>query len=166
VAKGKATVEGGQARTLSRARAAEVDGIVAGIVDLMVTGGWVAGLSHRELAEQHKVSVERVKDWATEAGRTLRILSMVDKDELRARNQARLDAIASTAYAAGEYGDAVRAVSEQNKLLGLNAPERHEHAHVVAKYEQMQPTERAEWLRERARLMLEEADRLDDAGRD
>lgn len=154
-------------RPLSRERAREVDRVVAGIVGLMSSGQWVTGRSHAQIASAEGVSVDRVKDWATEAGRILRVLAMVDADDLRARNAAHLEALAADAHAAGEFGDAVRARAEMAKLLGLNAPERHqhEHAHLVAQVEQMPPRERAAWLRERAAKLLAMAERLeDDAG--
>jgi hypothetical protein len=149
-----------------RARARVVDERSAHVLAMMATGRWVTGASHAALAEEWKLDAGEVAHIAQRAGQALRVLMLVDRDDMRARNAATLEAIAAEAKACGEYGDAVRALAEQGKLLGLNAPEKHEHAVVVAKYEQMQPTERAEWLRERARLMLEEADRLDDAGRD
>lgn len=154
--------------TLSRARAGAVDRIVVGILEDMVSGKWVAGKSHRELAVMHSVSVERVKDWATEAGRTLRILALVDRDDLRARNAARLDSIVEMALnrsvvipPRGENDEAtvvvqpdlkaaVSAIAEQGKLLGLNAPEK---VSVTAedtlrqKYEAMSGEERCAWLR-------------------
>jgi len=148
-------------KPLSRERAHQVDRIVAGIVERMVSGEWVAGKSHRELAEAEKVSVDRVKDWATEAGRCLRILAMTDKEDLRARNQARLDMVFSSALTDGAHAAAVGALAEQARLLGLNAPEKHEHAVVVAQYEQLAPPQQAAWLRERAARLLAEAERLE-----
>lgn len=114
-------------RPLSRDRRDQVDRVVAGILDDMVSGRWVAGRSHAALAEREGVSVERVRDWATEAGRTLRVLALVDRDELRARNQARLDALYALAVGKDDpdVRAAVSALAEQGKLLGLNAPEKH-----------------------------------------
>lgn len=129
-------------RELSRDRRDQVDRVVAGILEDMVSGRWVAGRSHQELATREGVSVDRVKDWACEAGRTLRLLALVDRDDLRARNAARLDAIAADAHREGEFGDAVRAIAEQGKLLGLNAPEKHVVA--VTQAPQDAPTELAE----------------------
>ncbi len=113
-------------RPLSRERRDEVDAIVFAIVDDMASGRWVTGRSHKEYAAKNGVAVSRVQDWACEAGRVLRVLAMVDRESLRERNQARLDAIAADAYQAGEFGDAVRAIGEQNKLLGLHAPSKME----------------------------------------
>jgi hypothetical protein len=150
-------------KPLSREQRARVDVIVAGIVEAMAGQRWVAGRSHHELAARHGVSVERVKDWAAEAGRTLRLLCSIDADEIRTENATHLRALAVDAHEAGEFGDAVRAIAEQNKLLGLNAPERHEHAIAVRaqQLDALPPAERlalaerriAQWTELRAQLL-------------
>lgn len=147
---------------LSRDRRDQVDRVVAGILEDMVSGRWVAGRSHQELATREGVSVDRVKDWAAEAGRTLRLLALVDRDDLRARNAARLDAISADAHRDGEYGDAVRAIAEQGKLLGLNAPERSE-VTVKAPAPAQDPRERLEQVIGAIKALEAEADRLRDA---
>lgn len=155
-------------RPLSRERAQQVDRIVAGIVERMVSGEWVAGKSHRELAEAEKVSVDRVKDWAAEAGRCLRVLAMTDKEDLRARNQARLDMVFSSALTDGAHAAAVGALAEQARLLGLNAPEKHEHAHTQAQaeWEKLPPVERPAWLRAQAARFLAAAEAAEEELRD
>jgi hypothetical protein len=148
----------------SRARAREVsDQRTAHIMDLMANGRWVTGRSHQALAEEWGCEVGEVEHVAQRAGQALRVLMLVDRDDLRARNAAHLESLAADAHAAGEYGDAVRARAEMSKLLGLNAPEKHEHAVVVAQYERLAPPQRAAWLRERAQVMLAEAARLEAA---
>lgn len=164
----------GGGRPLSRARAGAVDQIVAGILEDMVGGRWIAGKSHRELAVMHAVSVDRVKDWAAEAGRTLRVLALVDREDMRARNAARLDviveqAMTKQAVVPSRDGDpivvpqpdlraAVSAIAEQGKLLGLNAPERTE-SRVSAeptmqeRYEAMDRPGRVRWLREQIAML-------------
>ena len=146
---------------VSRARAREVDAIVGEIAEQMADGRWVTGRSHRELATREGVSVSRVEDWSSQAGRLLRALSASDREDLRARNAARLDhiveqALARQAVVPQRDGDAlvvpqpdlkaaVSAIAEQGKLLGLNAPEQHQHAHVVAAYEKLdRPAKRAQ----------------------
>jgi hypothetical protein len=154
------------ARPLSRARAAEVDRLVAGIADDMVSGKWQAGKSHRELAQREGVSVERVEDWATEAGRHLRLLQLRDPADLRARNQARLDHVYAIALDQEDPKAAVSALAEQAKLLGLNAPDRVQHAHVVATYEQLQPLEKRAQLVEAIAALQAELAELDAASTD
>lgn len=155
-------------KPLSRARANEVDRIVAGIVDDMASGRWVTGRSHRALATEHGVSVSRVEDWATEAGRLLRVLMLVDREDLRARNAAHLETLAVDAHMAGEFGDAVRARAEMGKLLGLNAPEKHEHAHTQAQaeWEQLPARDRPAWLRAQAARFLAAAEAEEEALKD
>lgn len=153
-------------KPLSRARAVEVDRIVAGIVDDMASGRWVTGRSHRALATEHGVSVSRVEDWATEAGRLLRVLMLVDREDLRARNAAHLETLAVDAHMAGEFGDAVRARAEMGKLLGLNAPEKVEHAPAQTEWEQLPAAERPAWLRAQAARFLAAAEAAEEELRD
>ena len=162
-------------KPLSRTRAREVDTIVAGIVDLMTRGKWVTGRSHQELAQAHGVSVSRVEDWATEAARCLRVMGLVDRESVIAQHRAhiaerasRFVRIADAAEEVTEFGPAIAALSgwgaeddREARLLGLNAPEKHEHAVVVAQYEQLAPPQQAAWLRERAARLLAEAERLE-----
>jgi len=130
-------------------------------MQLMASGRWVGGRSHQELAERWGVALSEVQHVAQRAGQALRVLMLVDREDLRARNAAHLETLAVDAHQAGEFGDAVRARAEMGKLLGLNAPEKHEHAVVVAQYEQLAPPQQAAWLRERAARLLAEAERLE-----
>lgn len=145
-------------RSVTRARAREVDALVAEIAERMVSGKWVAGRSHRELAEREGATVDAVEKWAADAGRMLRMLSPAEREDLRARNAARLDMLYDMAVSAVRVvstgdGDsevvpqpdvraAVSALAEQGKLLGLNAPEKHVVA--VTQAPQDAPTELAE----------------------
>lgn len=123
----------------SRARArdaAQVDTLVEEIAERMADGRWQTGASHRELAAREGTSVAAVEKWAAQAGRLLRTLSAVDRDELRARNAARLDVVYGRAM--GEADDlkaAVSALAEQAKLLGLNEPTKVDVHHTAAAFE-------------------------------
>lgn len=134
-----------------RARAREVDERAAHVLELMATGRWLPGSSHAELARTWGVTDSEVQHVAQRAGQALRVLMLVDREDMRARNAAHLAVIASDAHQAGEYGDAVRAIAEQGKLLGLNAPERSQvevKADPRQQYEAMPRPERVRWLRE------------------
>lgn len=155
--------EDGVTRSVARARAREVDALVAEIAERMVSGKWVAGRSHRELAEREGATVDAVEKWASDAGRMLRMLSPAEREDLRARNAARLDMLYDMAVSAVEVvrtGDgeaeivpqpdvraAVSALAEQGKLLGLNAAEKHVVAHVDPELPE-DPRERLALLRQ------------------
>lgn len=165
-------------RSVTRARAREVDALVAEIAERMVSGKWVAGRSHRELAEREGATVDAVEKWAADAGRMLRMLSPAEREDLRARNAARLDmlydmAVSAVRVVSTSDGDsevipqpdvrgAVSALAEQNKLLGLNAPERSE---VTLKAPQPAQDARArlEQVLGAIKALEAEADRLRDA---
>jgi hypothetical protein len=136
---------------------------VAEIADLMASGRWTAGKSHRAMAEREGTTVEAVKKWANQAGRMLRLLNEHDLEERRARNAATLDSIVEQAMGyqkviptddgaevvpQPDLRTAVSAIAEQGKLLGLNAPEKHQHAHVVATYQAADKPARLAQLRE------------------
>lgn len=161
-------------RALSRERRDVVDRIVAGIVADMMAGRWLGSRNIHALAQQHGVSPERVKDWSTEAGRLVRVMDLVDRDDLLAQHRARMAARAEMARAlhdeakqVGEYSAAVGAVAswreedrDERKLLGLNAPEKHQHAHVVATYEQLDAPSRLAQLDDAIATLTAERDAL------
>lgn len=106
--------------TRARARARVVDDIVVEIARWMVDGAWTLEKAG-ELATREGVRPGTVEQWASDAGRLLRI--GVDMDALRAVNVRRLD----ETYQRARHEDpkaAVAAISEQNRMLGLHAPER------------------------------------------
>lgn len=155
---------------LTRAREAQEDRVLE-VMRIMTAGQWRTGVSHVELAQKHGVSPSTVKNWAAEASRLIK-LSMGDGEEVRARIASMLENFASVAMAREGYtmgGDAypnpdvkaaTAAVKTLAEVLGL-ITQKHEHAVVVANYEQMPRASKAQWLREKAAVMLAEADRLE-----
>jgi len=148
-------------RSVTRARPHDVSAMVSEIAGMMSNGQWVTGRSHQAMAAREGVTVSAVERWAAEAGRVLRSLTSAQREELQARNAAHLEALAADAHAAGEFGDAVRARAEMAKLLGLNAPEKHQHAHVVASYEQLEPKQKRAQLVEAIAALQAELAELD-----
>lgn len=105
--------------TPARARAREVDAIVCEIAAAMVAGTWrPGGDTARELAEREGVAIKTVDEWASDAGRLLRVGP--DVERVRGVNLARLDALACSA----DGKVAVAAIAESNRMLGLHAPTR------------------------------------------
>jgi hypothetical protein len=173
------TIPAAQKRTVSdRARVQpathaprQADAGVARCIDLMSKGQWVAGKSHQDVADEFGCSLRTVEHWAVTASRAIRIV-VGEGEELRIRLAARLESIGESAmqkqaakmdgtlYSSPDHKAAVSALTAEAELMGLLV-KRHEHAHVVAHYEQLPRAEKAAWLRERAQRMLAEADRLD-----
>lgn len=137
-----------------RARARLVDERAAEVAGLMADGRWVTGKSHAELAERWGCDMEEVRHVAQRAGQALRVLMLTDRESLRARNAATLEAIVADARADGEHQAAVAALNSQAKLLGLNAPERHEVATVQA-VEAMTPEAKLARVREQIAVLQE-----------
>lgn len=103
----------------------------------MADGLWVSGRSRDVVAGEFGVSPATVKDWATSASRVLRIHVEGDPGEIRARLVATLETIVSKAMskefscpsvddgppvtlAAADLKNAIAAIAEQGKLLGLH----------------------------------------------
>jgi hypothetical protein len=151
-----------------RARARLVDERAAEAMALMADGRWVTGKSHRELAERWGVDLAEVQHVAQRAGQALRVLMLVDRDDIRARNAATLEAIAADARADGDHAAAVRAVEAGAKLLGLNAPDRVETTTrtVEAEFDALPPADKVAWLRAQASAFLAAAERVEQEMRD
>ena len=116
-------------RTAARARAREVDELVAELARAILDRTYVPKQTIREMAEREGVKVATVEEWAAEAGRLVRIGPTID--EYRDINLRRLDAQYARATDAKE---AVAAISEQNKMLGLHAPTQHKVDVTVQQY--------------------------------
>lgn len=103
--------------TRARERARDVDKIVVEIARLMIDGEW-SHESKAKIAKRECVQVATVEEWSSDAGRMLRVGH--DVEVYRAVNLARLD---ETYASADDARGRVAAVAEQNKMLGLHAPE-------------------------------------------
>lgn len=147
--------------TLTRARAREVDAHVVTIARRIIDGVWTPEATEAFAVEQG-VQSGTVREWSAEAMRMLRVGA--DVEAYRAINLRRLDE--TYGEAKGDPKAKVAAVAEQNRMLGLHAPLRHEHAVVVAQYEQMPRANKAQWLREKAAALIAEADRLESVDAD
>lgn len=109
----------GNTVTRARDRARVVDDLVVEIARAMVDGDWTFERAS-ELAEREGVRPGTVEQWASDAGRLLRI--GLDMEALRARNMRRLDETYSRAK--GDPKAAVAAVAESNRMLGFHAAEK------------------------------------------
>lgn len=152
------------------------DAGVARCAELMTTGQWATGKSHALVAEEFNVSVRTVETWASTASRAIRV-ALGDGEEIRGRLAVLLESYAHTAmsregrtmagdpYPNPDVKAATGAVKTLAELLGL-ITQKHEHAVVVAQYEQLPRAGKAHWLRDKAAALLAEADRLEGVGVD
>lgn len=127
------------ASAAARARARELDAIIASIARTIIDGRWRPGETVHELAAEHGVKPHRVEEWAAEAGRLIRIGP--DVETYRAVNLRRLD---ETYARAEDAKAAVSAISEQNKMLGLHAPTMHKVDVSVQAYAKLSDSEMLE----------------------
>jgi len=155
-------VAGKSSRAVTRTRAttAEVSQRVDAIAATMRSGLWVPGESGKILAKDWGLPLTTIEHHAAEAWR--RVCAEAD-DAAKARPTiaGTLATSLSQAAAAHEYKAVASLADVWSKVVGARAPERHEHAVVVAQYEALPPAGKAAWLRERAAAMIAEADRLE-----
>lgn len=103
----------------ARAKAKEAgDEGVRECLNLMASGRWISGVSHLHVAERRKVHPGTAMNWATAAGRVLRLAVEGDTEDLRSRMVATLGAIIDTAMNT-DLKAAISAIDTQAKLLGL-----------------------------------------------
>ncbi len=138
---------------------------------LMTDGMWETGRTTELVAAEFGVSPRTAETWASTASKALR-LAIGDGEELRARLAMMLERherIAMSRVAVKMSGEeypnpdvkaATNAVKTLAEMMGL-VTQKHEHAHVVAHFEAMPPTDKAKWLREKAAEMIAEADRIE-----
>ncbi len=130
------------------------------IVGMMQRGEWRRGESAPELAAEWGVATNTVEQLSSEASRVV-AREVSDPDRVKVDVSTVLMRDLNRASACADFGSVARIGDVVTRIVGARAPERHEHAVVVAKYEALQPRQRAQWLRDRAATMLAEADRLD-----
>lgn len=130
-----------------RTRKTETEQRVDRIIDMMTSGTWVAGRSHRALGQEWGITVTTVERLAAEASRVLRRVTRDDEDAIRTRMLAGIEAIrvraelktkARTRRVSGangrvryeevsvpdpDYQTALKAYELQAKLLGMLRPD-------------------------------------------
>jgi predicted transcriptional regulator len=142
---------------ITRARQPEVDQHVVTIADMMRSLAWKRGESNRELAKEWGVSVAAVNDYAAEASRRVRA-EVTDVGEVTGTVATVLAGNLERASEAREYGDVAKLADVWTRITGARAPERHEHAVVIAQFEALPRDGKLRWIRERiAKLQAAEA---------
>lgn len=153
------------------ARAGQADEGVRRCAQMMADGTWETGVSHDALAKEFGVSPRTVETWASTASRVIKI-AMGDGEDLRARLALMLErhervamqrigvSMKGESYPNPDVKAATAAVKTLAELMGL-VTQKHEHAHVVASYEQLPREAKAKFLRDKAAQLIAEADRLE-----
>lgn len=133
---------------ITRARGPEIDERVSHIAELMRDLMWKRGESNRLAAKEWGVSVAAVNDYAAEASRRVRA-EVTDPTEVAGTVATVLAENLQRASAAGEYGDVAKLGDVWTRIVGARAPERHEHAVVVAQFEALPRDGKLRWIDER-----------------
>jgi hypothetical protein len=149
-----------KAVTRARATPTETAGRVEAIAEQMRTGVWRRGESAVYLASEWGLAVATVEGLSAEASRVV-AREVNDPEGLKTEVATVLRENLHRASRASEYKAVASLADVVTKIVGARAPERHEHAHVVASYEAMPVQDKAKWLRAKAAELLTEADRLE-----
>ncbi|WP_146648234.1 hypothetical protein [Labilithrix luteola] len=150
----------------SRARAtpSETAARVNELAAVMRAGEWRRGVSGEMYAAMWGLSLSTVENLSAEAWRRV-CAEANDADAARPTIAGTL-AVSLTQAADGRaFSDVARLADVYSKVVGARAPERHEHAHVVAQFEQLPPhLKRARLLEVRAKIDAAIAALPEDAG--
>lgn len=149
-----------KAVTRQRATPTTVSERVERIAGLMRRLEWQRGETAPVLAKEWGLAVNTVEQLASEASRMV-AREVTDPDGLKVEVASVLRANLHRASQAGEFKAVASLGDVVTRIVGARAPERHEHAHVVAHFDALPPPEKARWLREKAAAMLAEADRIE-----
>jgi transcriptional regulator with XRE-family HTH domain len=123
------------------------------------------GCTYAEVAE--RLGMSSASQAYRVAQRALAELPRESAEEVRAMELERLDAMHRAVWDAAISGDldafdrALKVAESRRKLLGLDAPQKHQHAHVVATYERLQPLEKRARLVEAIAALQAELAELD-----
>ncbi len=149
-----------KAVTRVRATSAVVEERIGRIRGVMRAGMWRRGESSLDLAQEWGVALATVEGYAAEAWR--RVCAEADDAEVaRPTIAGTLSTALTQAADAREYRAVAALADTWSRVVGARAPERVEHAVVVAQYEALPREGKVAWLRERAARMLAEAQRLE-----
>ncbi len=106
------------------------------IASVMRAGHWVRGGSAGDLAERWGLSLIRVEGLAAEAWRRV-CAEADDAGFARPTIAGHLRVAIEQAAEARDHGNVAKLGDTWSRVVGARAPERHEHAHIVAQFEAM-----------------------------
>lgn len=96
---------------------------------------------------------------AGEAGR--RVASdAVDRDKVQVTVSQALAVNLHKAMKAGKFADVAKTADVWTRIVGARAPERHEHAVIVAHYDAMSPRNKIRWIDDRIKKLQEKREEL------
>lgn len=136
------------AKAVARARPAEVAERVERIVGLMRRNEWVRGETAPELAEEWGLATNTVEQLASEASRVV-AREVTDPSTVTETVALVLSRDVERASKVGEFGNVAKLADVWTRVIGARAPERHEHAVVIAQFEALPREGKLRWIDER-----------------
>jgi len=127
------------------------------IADIMRRGLWRPGESHKPLCVEWGISSSRIFQMTAEAWRRV-CYEANDPAAMRPEIAGILRQNMARADAQQKYQAVAKLADTWTKVIGARAPVKHEHAHVVAQFEQLDTRGKLAWIEERI-AKLEEARR-------
>lgn len=148
-----------KAVTRARVATATVAERVERIAEMMRQDEWVRGQSAAPLADEWGVAVNTVEQLASEASR---IIAREVTDPMKLKEDVSVILVENLRRASKdrEYRAVASLGDVVTKIAGARAPEKHQHAHVVATYEQLDAPSRLAQLDDAIATLTAERDAL------
>lgn len=127
------------------------------IADVMRHGEWKRGVTGQLYADKWGISLKRVEEHAAEAWRRV-CREANNPDNMRPEIAGILRKNLNKADDKGNFSAIAALADTYSKVIGARAPDRHEHAVVVAQFDQLTKSGKVQWIQERIN-QLEEAKR-------
>jgi hypothetical protein len=135
-------------KAVTRATPAVTAERVERIVGLMRRDEWRRGETAPVLAKEWGLATNTVEQLASEASRVV-AREVTDPGMVTETVAVTLATNLERASKASEYGDVARIADVWTRIVGARAPERHEHAVVVAQFESLPREGKLRWIDER-----------------
>jgi hypothetical protein len=135
-------------------KAAETASRVRTIAEVMRRGDWIRGKSALAFAERWGISVKRAEQLSVEAWRLV-CLEADSADAMRPEIAQILRQNLERADVAKNFRAIATLADAYTKIIGARAPERHEHAIVIAQFDSLNRTGKLEWIDKRIEKLKE-----------
>lgn len=136
---------------------------LAYIVDLMKTGKWSRGITHVAVAAHFGISESTAAQDAAEAWRIIcREANNPTAMQPEIAGILRTNLIKADAMYDGKdkFNSIAKLADTYSKVVGARAPEKHEHAHTVEQFDQLDLAGKVNWLNERIDRLTTARDKL------
>lgn len=130
------------------------------ICDIMRVGEWVRGVTGEEFVKRWNLSLPRINQLAAEAWRRVCAESN-DPEKMRPEIAGILRKNLNKADQKSNFRAIASLAETYTKVIGARAPERHEHAVVIAQFDSLPRAGKLRWIDERIAKLQEAREALE-----